>query len=120
MKPKPIKPKSIIPLSKIHRSHFYPTSDNWFPNYPNDCVKVTLSETKHKDSVTFRVCISGADDFAMYYDVDCVKGNKRPVGFEDDCMTRHETLLYLLDLVDNKLPSKISIKWCEEQGFYRD
>lgn len=118
MKPKPTTKKKLN-TGKIHRSHFYPASDNWFPNYPGDLVKVSLSETKHKNSTTFTVSITGNDDFGMYLYVQAPKGNFRNPQFPQ-CPTSHELLLELLDIIDNKMPDKISQSWCLEQGFVRD
>lgn len=44
------------------------TTDNWYPNYENNMVK--LSYIGKLRNGKFRVCVWGADDFGLDYDTN--------------------------------------------------
>jgi hypothetical protein len=48
---------------------FKPTNDDWYPNYPNDTVRVALMvNMDNKGEIWHRVCVWGADDCGMEMD----------------------------------------------------
>lgn len=50
---------------------FYPTADNWHPNFPRDTVefRVHVYYNDNKSSGMIRICVSGADDTGMEKDI---------------------------------------------------
>ena len=55
---------------------FKKTSDNWYPNYPNDMVKISflkLPNILQNSDAEWRVCIWGNDDFGLERDFQSKK-----------------------------------------------
>jgi hypothetical protein len=46
---------------------FIKTSDDWYPNYPGDEVRVSMSFVKKKNEQNNVVCVWGADDCGMEF-----------------------------------------------------
>ncbi len=57
------------------REAFVQTKDDWSPNYPNNTVRVFLSQLPRmpNDEITYRIGVWGMDDLAM--DKDFVTNN---------------------------------------------
>ena len=89
-----------------HREFHYPTSDDWYPNFPRNCVRVSVMEWKGKkeDFITFRVAVWGEDDFGMEYDLFIIPSEKEMV------------LNRILKEVDN-FPNPLTKLYLKERGF---
>jgi hypothetical protein len=89
-----------------HRDFFYPTSDDWYPNYPRDTVRVRVHDqtTPGAETVFIRISVWGADDVGMerdhYVPVSEKEGKLREV----------------VKLADN-LPNPLTKSWLRDQGF---
>lgn len=77
------------------REEFRPTTDQWYPNYPEDLVKVTVVEYSKGGAM---VNVWGDDDFGMQILVD--------------------TRMQALDIF-NALPKVITIEDLQLRGFIR-
>lgn len=49
---------------------FKKTKDDWYPNYPNDMVKVSFLQLHNflQNTNEWRVCVWGNDDFGLEHD----------------------------------------------------
>ena len=85
----------------------HPTSDDWSPNFPRDCVEfqIYLYFSNEGSPSMIRVCVRGADDTGMEADFEC-KGNSI------------EVLRYVLNWL-NKIPNPVSKAWLLSEGFRR-
>lgn len=87
---------------------FYPTSDDWHPNFPRDTVEIKVyayhtSIDPAKGMI--RICVSGADDTGM---------NRDEVLPVSDYEARLKELKRWLD---NDLPNPLTKKWLLSNGF---
>ncbi len=94
-------------------SFFYPTSDDWAPNFPRDCVEVSLSVYTNpnqawgiKEHGRIRIVVGGADDRSM--ERDCI------IEDEAERLAKVAELKYWLE---HKLPNPITQDWLAKQGF---
>jgi hypothetical protein len=69
-------------MSINYKTCFKTTNDDWYPNYPDNLVRVSLilrrkksSEYKLFGQTLFRVCVWGDDDFGM--EKDFKSGNEQ-------------------------------------------
>lgn len=60
--------KIRLPISSGIR---VPTVDDWHPNFPGDCVRV--SSYARPEESWWRICVWGADDTGMERDFDSVE-----------------------------------------------
>lgn len=51
----------------LEKEIFKKTTDEWYPNFPNDEVEVSFL---YLNDGTFRVCVWGNDDFGMELDFE--------------------------------------------------
>ena len=87
-----------------HRDLYWPTSDEWYPNYQRNTVRVRIHDQTTGDNVFVRVSVWGADDCGMERDVYVVLHDKQRVIKE------------LCALVDS-LPNPLTKTWLRSQGF---
>jgi hypothetical protein len=92
----------IIP--KIEQ--YYPVSDEWYPNYPNNLVRmrVTFYENDDPEKDMVRISFWGADDF----------------GLEKDELVSRKVFYKKIKEIKNwlkNIPEPLSAKWLKEQGF---
>jgi hypothetical protein len=96
--PKRPKPKSKL---ECHLDIYWPTNDDWCPNYERDTVRVRV--TTLLDG-SLRVSVWGADDLGMERDI------QNP---------SHETVQQQIKWVKTQLPNPLSQAWLRAQGFVR-
>lgn len=77
------------------KEEFRPTTDQWYPNYDGDLVKISVYEYSKGGAM---VCVWGNDDFGMEILVD--------------------TRMQAIDIF-NTLPKVITIEDLESRGFIR-
>jgi hypothetical protein len=92
-------------------SFYYPTSDDWCPNFPRDTVEFRVHvfyncymSTKPHDGM-IRICVGGQDDFGMERDERLNMSEYE---------TRLEEIRYWLE---HKLPNPVTQNWLRTQGF---
>ena len=90
----------------------YPTSDNWHPNFPRNCVEVSVYLYFNPDNIAhsfrdkvIRISIGGADDTGMEIDYE-----PSPAEYE-------ATLEWVRHFVLYELPNPLTKKWLLEHGF---
>jgi hypothetical protein len=86
----------------------YPTSDDWSPNFPRNCVECKMYEyiDANGETCMFRLHVGGADDTSMEYDVKVTK--------DDASMVREALVTFF-----NDLPNPITKEGLREHGFVR-
>lgn len=100
--------RAIMPLDiKNPIRFFYPTSDDWAPNFPRNCVEITVhvyytSIDPAKGMI--RIVVRGADDTLMEKDYFL------PESEYDSKLEEIKSWLH-------KLPNPLTQKWLETQGF---
>ncbi len=82
----------------------WPTSDDWSPNFPKNCVEFRVY-LYQKPRNLIRVCVSGADDTGMERDEHFPMG-----GYE----ARLKEIEYWLE---HKIPNPVTQEWLLQQGF---
>ncbi len=93
-------------------SFFYPTSDDWYPNFPRNCVEVRLSVSHNPDKVgsipngRILIVVSGADDTSLEKDWFIEEATER--------LSKVEELKIWLKF---RLPNPLTKAWLKEQGF---
>jgi len=100
---RPGKPKCVI---TPHRDFFYPTIDDWYPNFPRDTVQIRVHDQTTGDNVFIRISVWGYDDCGMEKD------------FYVSLAEKDATLKQVIKLADN-LPNPITKAWLKSQGFVR-
>lgn len=88
-------------------SFFYPTSDDWSPNFPRNCVEITVhvyytSIDPKKGMI--RIVVRGADDTSMEKDIFLPE-------------SEYDSKVEELKGWFHKLPNPLTQKWLEIQGF---
>ena len=86
---------------------FWPTSDQWHPNFPRDTVLVRLSEQKTGEESFIRLSVWGADDDGM--ERDWFAHNRTEI---------KQSLLEAKRLTAD-LPNPLTKRWLTEHGFMR-
>lgn len=87
-----------------YRELYWPTSDQWYPNFENNTVRVTLLAHVSGERPFARLCVWGADDCGMELDKFC-----RAEEIDN-------TVAELSKLLES-LPNPISKYWLRENGF---
>lgn len=98
---RPGKPSRVI---TTHRKFFYPTIDDWYPNFPRDTVEITVHDQTKGDEVFIRISVWGYDVCGMEKD------------FHVSLAEKLATLKQVIKLADN-LPNPITKVWLKSQGF---
>lgn len=86
---------------------FYPTSDDWHPNFPGNTVRIsvyvyyTSTDPKHG---MIRISVNGADDTLMEKDMHLPEAE-----YESELDKIREWIKII--------PNPVSMKWLESQGF---
>jgi len=96
-------------LNQFRVDRMVTVTDDWYPNYPDNKVKLSifLSYKPRIDHYLVRMCVWGADD----------------TGMELDFTSRdYDTLKYHYDIwkkhVFDKVPDGVNMQWFFEHGFY--
>ncbi len=92
---------------------FYPTSDNWCPNFIRNTVEVSV-HVYYNPLLTgtiphglIRICVTGADDTGMERD------ERLPI-------EQYETRLKeIATWCEYRLPNPLTMEWLRGQGFQR-
>jgi len=84
----------------------YPTSDDWSPNFPRDCVefRTHLYFNEAGELSMVRICVSGEDDTGMEKDMPCL----------DNSTDMLRSALNWFSTV----PNPVSKEWLISQGFH--
>lgn len=112
MKFKAPKPRPLA--IDLVREFYYPTTDNWAPNFPRDTVRVALYmyppslDRDRKKVVHFKLVVSGADDTMV------ARYSQVPVS---EASAERKALTKWLDL---RLPNPLTLAWLLSQGFTRE
>lgn len=93
----------------LHRIEKYVTaSDDWYPCFPDNKVRVCMFLTNVKDSKFVRICVWGADDYGMELDY---------IGSD------YEELLYnynrIKEYIYDRIPDVVNKEWFLEHAFYQ-
>lgn len=84
---------------------YYPTSDDWAPNFPRNTVRIAVMLWSSLTLV--RVCIWGADDVGMEKDIVVLPSSANSI-FEQQIL-----------FVNNNLPNPLTKEWLLDNGFKR-
>lgn len=91
---------------KQHREHFWPTSDDWYPNFERNTVRVRISSTVTGGQAWARLSVWGADDDGRETDRHCRTADLPAVVRE-------------LNKLADSFPNPITKRWLERNGFVR-
>lgn len=98
------------PHIKTTFEFMWPTSDDWSPNYPRNCVRFAVYAYHNPDNVgvipsgMIRLCVGGTDDSQMEKDIRLPE-------------TQYEEKLTEIKLWIDKLPNPVTKEWLLNQGF---
>ena len=96
-------------LNQFRLDKMVTVTDNWYPCYEGNKVRVSLFLNYHKslDYQFVRICVWGADDFGLEMDYEDKDYDKLVAKY-------HEWK----DTIFDKIPNKTNKKWFIDKGFY--
>lgn len=90
-----------------HLNFYWPTIDNWAPNFPRNTVYIRLHDQTTDPNVFIKMSVMGADDTCMAKEFYLTTKEKEA--------TLEECKKFL-----RNLPNPLTQKWLQEQGFKYD